>query len=112
MTRNVRLEGRYDERIMSYTSIIERDAFERGVQTLDANKPGWAQYIHVPSLHMDDTCFCVLGQLYGRWSDGVSHLRLYPIASWWGVDAGDDISFYALQMLWTNEILARQALKE
>jgi hypothetical protein len=89
----------------------ERDAFLRGVNRLDEHMPGWADEISLPRLDMGDPDSCILGQLFGYWSKGVNLLNLIQptrMASYWGFDASDDISFAGLNYLWHAEVYARQ----
>lgn len=45
-----------------------------GATLLDAERPGWAGRIDVDQLQMGSCVRCVLGQLYGEYSDGCEAL--------------------------------------
>jgi hypothetical protein len=50
------------------------DAVARGVALLDERVPGWREKINVETLDMGDYCFCVLGQQFGDFGEGLINL--------------------------------------
>jgi hypothetical protein len=60
--------------------LAEREKRDRrvaqGAALLDAEVPGWAQRIDLPSLSMRDGSHCVLGQLFGDYFNGTSTLGI------------------------------------
>jgi hypothetical protein len=60
--------------------LAEREERDRkvaqGAALLDAEVPGWAQRIDLPSLSMRDGSHCVLGQLFGDYFNGTSTLGI------------------------------------
>ena len=59
------------------------EQIKRGVQVLNEKKPGWAYSINIESLNIITPAYCVLGQVYGGYSDGLAELRIHY------VDAGN-----------------------
>lgn len=53
-----------------------KEAVERGVDLLDERVPEWRTKIDVFTLRMSEPDRCVLGQLFGGYSEGVAELRL------------------------------------
>ena len=56
-------------------NIANRHAL-RGAKLLDEKSPGWAKRVHLRSIDMSDPFYCVLGQRYGTYSDGLLELNL------------------------------------
>lgn len=54
----------------------------RGTALLDARKPGWAFHIDLVTLDMTSCYQCVLGQLYGRYSEGLERLDILDEGDW------------------------------
>lgn len=48
----------------------------RGAELLDEVRPGWAIEIDLTTLDMASADYCVLGQLYGEYDDGLFELEL------------------------------------
>jgi hypothetical protein len=46
----------------------------RGMKLLDEAKPGWERQIKLVDLSLDDANYCVLGQLYGTYDEGLERL--------------------------------------
>lgn len=46
----------------------------RGAKFLDDLRPGWAGEINLVHLSLEDSCQCVLGQLYGHYITGIAVL--------------------------------------
>lgn len=51
---------------------------KRGAALLDKERPGWRDEINLATLDLADDCYCVLGQIFGRYSSG-----LFAI---WGIE--------------------------
>lgn len=47
---------------------------EKGIKLLDEKVPGWRERIDPDSLDMSDCFQCILGQLFGSFSDGSKKL--------------------------------------
>jgi hypothetical protein len=50
-------------------TINERVAY--GAAVLDQKSPGWESQIDLSKLDLNDSCRCVLGQIYGHYFDGL-----------------------------------------
>ena len=88
---------------MATTDRVLRQRVERGAALLDAEKPGWAPRIDVPTLNLASPNQCVLAQLYGHgWSMvlSINHLD-------YGFCTGDYSEFPRLLPLWREAIEAR-----
>lgn len=46
----------------------------RGAALLDVARPGWHDEIDTNTLDINSATRCVLGQLYGYWTEGLFHL--------------------------------------
>ena len=106
---------------MATTNAVLRKRVERGATLLDAEQPGWCKRIDLVTLDMGDTEQCVLGQMYGHYSDGVDALGLglreyagvYTKASTHGFDhdhafpGETDDQYPRLLPLWREAIEAR-----
>lgn len=103
---------------MSVEDLAER--VKRGATYLDERKPGWADEIDVHNLAMLDGCRCILGQLYGWYSETVFELNgRDPAEIENGMDMPDDLHRWAvdhgfhgaslagLKAFWLAEIKAR-----
>jgi hypothetical protein len=73
----------------------------RGVALLDEKRPGWRTQVNPDTLDMASDFNCVLGQLYGRYSDGWRPLDLTSgvQATRYGFDAVPDGAGYRLNWL-------------
>lgn len=47
-----------------------------GASLLDQHLPGWYNLIDTDTFHMSDVRYCVLGQCYGHYMDGVHTLKI------------------------------------
>jgi hypothetical protein len=56
------------------TTIKER--VKAGAALLDREEPGWEQRINLETLNLEESCCCVLGQLFQGYSTGVARLDL------------------------------------
>lgn len=54
---------------------------DKGAQLLDETYPTWASLIDTERLDIRDECRCVLGQVYGSYSDGLDRLFGEPMAN-------------------------------
>lgn len=58
-----------------------------GVEFLDAQAPGWWERIDLESFRLNSCARCVLGQMFGRYSDGIDELGIsYAKAESMGFD--------------------------
>lgn len=90
----------------------------KGAKFLDKVRPGWALKIKVPTLDLENGDRCILGQLYGDYSDGINKLLPgdddeRPIAH--GFIASDDErgleateEYPELDRLWSYEVGLRR----
>lgn len=53
-----------------------------GIALLDARRPGWEQQIDLGRLNIGSPKLCVLGQLYGLYSDGVCRVYGHRLQRW------------------------------
>jgi hypothetical protein len=59
---------------------MQVDAMEkaqRGAKLLDEMKPDWVQNIRLETLDIRDGSECVLGQIFGEYSDGINKIWLF-----------------------------------
>lgn len=54
----------------------EDDCVARGARLLDDHRPGWRESVDAARLDVSDFHSCVLGQLYGSFSAGLTQLGL------------------------------------
>jgi hypothetical protein len=93
------------------STIAERVA--AGAAFLDEHDPGWFRRVHVASLRLEDCFSCVLGQLAGRYDDGLDEYGLDAVRS---VDLGfgelgflvADCNYGALTAEWARVIRERR----
>ena len=84
-----------------------------GVKLLDENFPGWETYINLESLKLENTSQCILGQLYGDYSIGVSNLEVPMNIYYFGPKYGFSPllnrteEWECLTDLWTEVIFSR-----
>jgi hypothetical protein len=89
-----------------------RERVERGAKFLDEQMPEWIDEIDLNTLALRSPCRCVLGQLFGDYSEGVDALDLdFPDEE----DRGFHIAFdetrsrwEELTEAWKSLILARR----
>lgn len=76
-----------------------------GMKMLDYAKPNWRKDLDLDVLCMSDMRRCVLGQLYGDFSDGVFYLSgLSGLEKWeWAQGFGFDAPFLAGYVTLTAE---------
>jgi hypothetical protein len=93
------------------------NAVDRGAELLDRQPgPGWAHKVDVETLDVSEGYLCVLGQVFGSFTDGLRELELGSLfnneAGDYGFDApsgGDfDAACEELTLLWRNKINERQ----
>lgn len=82
----------------------------RGIQLLDEKIPDWRSKVNWDKLNMTYTCGCILGHLFGFYSDGLVELNLIDKDEDWyksgdGIYYGFDTSggsnnYEALTQLW------------
>lgn len=88
------------------------DRVKRGAELLDERFPKWFHGISVDSLQMGDCAKCILGQLYGRFHDGLNLVGLqfsdgdpelfgFDFPYNWGTEQ-------EMNRLWINEIQIRR----
>ncbi len=88
-----------------------------GAQLLDSKQPGWAERINLESLDLTHYKYCILGQLYGTYGEGISELGWdIPFSHGFAVKLIHDYTFRGhptdyvyLHNLWRDAILGRQA---
>jgi hypothetical protein len=99
------------EATMLYGSAEERVA--RGVAFLDEHAPGWRDKVEINDLRMQDSCRCVLGQVFNDEDGGESRGYYWASDKWLlaggqaarlGFDAGYGMPFEALQAAWLEEL--------
>lgn len=91
---------------------IAQESAARGAQLLDKIEPGWFNHINVGNLDISSGSFCILGQLYGTYEQGIDHhlpgeISAYNSANW-GFCLGRNESYADLDMAWLSEIMARR----
>lgn len=53
------------------------DEIKRGMELLDQERPGWKKEIDLNKLNMGGCVYCILGQIYGFFDDGLVALKIY-----------------------------------
>lgn len=98
-------------------SFIELEmAMEKGIALLDSENPNWAKRIHAYSLDMESGYLCVLGKIYGSFTQGVAILGIsFFEANEYGFNGrtSEEYEDYydecrLLTIMWREEIQARQ----
>ncbi len=94
------------------TLIWVHDAARRGAQLLDARGPSdWRIRINLPALTMDDVVWCVLGQLYGTYRDGMRALDIERgMSQHYGFNITDE-KMLVLREAWV-ELLTQSGAKD
>ena len=90
---------------------------ERGAALLDEKEPGWAARIDVGKFDIGSGCRCALGQLYGRFHDGLYEVfpsgeyqaRSYGFMWEEGDEDGEPSEIAALNDEWRRVIAERLA---
>lgn len=78
---------------------------ERGAALLDEKVPGWAARVDVDTLALFDCTFCVLGQLFGDFGDGLDELDITGAPHGFSCP---DIDYPRLEQDWRLAILSRR----
>lgn len=94
-----------------------RTQVAEGAKLLDQHAEGWQWAVDVKKLDMHSLGYCMLGQLYHNYWDGVSTLNIYEREDEYGFCgpkgiAGFAASFIAYALLkraWVREIKLRRA---
>ena len=95
-------------------SILTTERVAKGATLLDEYEPGWWKMIHLGSLQLKDCTFCILGQLFDDYEEGLPALGLSDIAAAESgfAEPGDlpwrDTDYPALDAEWKRLILARR----
>lgn len=99
---------------VSLSTIVAR--VRRGADLLDARKPGWADKVDVNTLDMQSCTMCVLGQVFGDYTEGLVYLGVDGFSLYGTSDrylygysdnsSGDRWAF--LTGLWQAEVAKRQ----
>lgn len=55
-------------------------AVAAGAALLDRARPGWHHQINTGPLDLNSAVLCILGQLWGYYTTGITHLQNYSIA--------------------------------
>jgi hypothetical protein len=63
-----------------------------GAAALDDRRPGWEREIDLGTLELDDSCRCVLGQLYGHFTSGCLAMTGTSWMNDWALMHGFDIT--------------------
>ena len=95
-----------------------------GVEWLDKNYPGWLDKVEVNELELEDSCKCVLGQLFSEEAVNSDEFTGFGYAmnvvfdpdaefpydkvSRLGFDSDGDVCFSALQIVWEDAISSRK----
>lgn len=94
-------------------------AVKRGSEILDSVRPLWYEDVNTEDLDMQSVDNCLLGQLYGRFSEGKKEIGLTLGASYgFAVSRGLKTSYEhrqawkALRRLWIEEIETRRLSAE
>lgn len=89
---------------------------QRGADLLDRELPNWFNRIDTVELNQESASHCVLGQLYGDWTEGLNKVFGYRWDYKDSFDYGFSLSgserwntFGALTRLWKKEILKRRS---
>jgi hypothetical protein len=92
-----------------------RHAVERGIEILDVAAPGWEQRIALDDLDMQSCNNCMLGLLFGRFSEGKDALGIklgqtYGFALPRGLKTAHESrqAWKELRRLWIEEIETRR----
>jgi hypothetical protein len=89
-----------------------------GAEFLDREQPGWASHINLEELDLSSCTRCVLGQLFGDFTDATYEMDLdspesygFDLGDEWNAmdEAGNAVKYDLLGDAWRMEIDARQA---
>ncbi len=53
------------------------EAVSRGAALLDKERPGWRDEIDISMLDLSDACYCILGQVFEHYDNGLSALLAF-----------------------------------
>jgi hypothetical protein len=94
--------------MLSHTEARERVA--RGAALLDGVKPGWYRQIDTETLRLSSCFRCVLGQLFGHYSDAIQLPAIHVVNreqhGFWIELAGQE-EYQVLTLAWLDLIAAR-----
>lgn len=87
-------------------------AVNAGIELLDAERPGWKSEIDLDSLDLGSCGVCVLGQIFGEYSEGLSELGI-STGHRYGFDTTGEGKYTELTQAWkdalgTNNVLVEQ----
>ena len=97
---------------MSTRETVHPKTVAAGAARLDGDEPGWADRVEPLTLDMGHCTYCVLGQLYQRFDDGLDALGLdgaRACALGFDVAVRSAVSYGQLTQLWRAEIARRRA---
>lgn len=89
--------------------MLRTDRVAAGIKLLNEREPDWLKKIDVPNLQVHTLGFCVLGQVYGSFFQGLIALDLTPtIAFNFGFDRRrtEDGDYELLQTEWEQQLKA------
>ena len=90
-----------------YTSAVNA-----GIQLLDAERPGWKSEVDLDNLDLGSCGVCVLGQIFGEYSEGLSELGINR-GSRYGFDlVGGSGSYTELTNAWKDALGTNNVLVE
>jgi hypothetical protein len=84
------------------------EAVKRGAALLDRSEPGWSGKIDLETLDLKSHTSCVLGQLHGEYSIGLSSLMISRHGGYFGFYVSEDNEYPVLTDLWRQEITFRR----
>ena len=99
-----------DSRSLTYDQALERA--RRGAALLDEKRPGWREDVDLRSLDQASCSRCVLGQVFGRYAEGLRSLfnedriRRYPDDAPYGFDIDGEVGHYSVLTEAWREVLA------
>ena len=95
--------------------LLETIRAKAGATLLDIVRPGWADQVSPERLDLSDCQACVLGQLYGNYTEGVEKLfamaengTRYTVADRAGFDVVPGTTYSTLTKAWRREIEKRR----
>ena len=81
----------------------------RGVALLDEHKPGWEAAIDLGTFDLEYMDACVLGQVYGSYSEGLRHLGVtHNLDLVYGFNAITGLGGRRMHRVWVKVIAGRQ----
>jgi hypothetical protein len=93
------------------------DRVRRGIALLDEEKPGWPDQVDVAKLDMQNPRYCVLGQMFGRYSTGQRALpgiryRTEAVARGFDATLFEHAEYRTLARLWSYAITSRTGMRQ